>query len=177
MATTASSHCAIIGLFYPTLVLILRRKQQTGNQLRRHELKHAVTKELTSWIVCVSLAVLYCLCVVLLLQCMDVEANPGPSADSSNPAQLFDWHFAQLMQAFQTQTANLSRIMEENLGRLNHTINQLTSDIGRPQQCAQQSQEDVRDLHQDQDSITQRLGRLDKKADYAEMESKRRNLK
>ena len=103
------------------------------------------------------------LCVVLLLQCMDVEANPGPSADSSNPAQLFDWHFAQLMQAFQAQAANLSRSMEETLGRLNHAINQLTSDIGR-RQCAQQHQEDIRDLHQDQDSITQRLGRLDKKS-------------
>ena len=81
------------------------------------------------------------------------------------------------MDAFQVQTANLSRITEETLGKLNRAINPLNPDIDTRQQCTRQNKKDIRDRHQDQDSITQRLDRLEKIADCAEMEFKRRNLK
>ena len=52
-----------------------------------------------------TLSVLYCLFVVLLTKCMDVEKNPGPEENFVTLIQNVDWRFSQIMQGIQMHTA------------------------------------------------------------------------
>ena len=98
MPITADDHCARIGLFGPVLMQISRRKRKTSNRSRRHTQRCAARQELTKWLTCVTLSVLYCLFVVLLTKCMDVEKNPGPDENFMTVMQNIDWKFAEIMQ-------------------------------------------------------------------------------
>ena len=72
-------------------MLISRRKRKFSKRSRRHTQKCAARRELTSWFTCVTLSVLYCLFVVLLTKCMDVEKNPGPDENFVTLMQNVDW--------------------------------------------------------------------------------------
>ena len=72
-------------------------------------------KEFTNWFVCMTLSVLYCLFVLLLTQCMDVEKNPGPGPDHTytrmlqNMQAAMEWRFSELMGSLQSYTAGISQ--------------------------------------------------------------------
>ena len=77
MPTTTEAHRASIGPICPVLVRIFNRKRRNSDPNRRRSQKCSTNKELTNWFVCMTLSVLYCLFVLLLTQCTDVEKLVG----------------------------------------------------------------------------------------------------
>ena len=115
MPTTTEAHRASTGLFYPVLVRIFNRKRRNSDPNRRHSQNCSTTKELTNWFVRMTLSVVYCLFVLLLTQCMDVEKNPGPGPDHTHTSMLqnmqaaMEGRFSELMGSLQTYTAGISQ--------------------------------------------------------------------
>ena len=110
MRSTSEAHRTSMGLFHPTLLHIVERKakEQTDGaglhtKKRRHKTANAKC-ELLSWLVCVSLSVVYSLSLLLLTRCMDVETNPGPNEN--------DW--AAFMPMFQE---GIERRPQQSVGR------------------------------------------------------------
>ena len=62
---------------------------------------------LTNWLTCVTLSVLYCLFVILLTKCMDVEKNPGLDENFMTVMKNIDWRFAEVMQGIQMHTYSI----------------------------------------------------------------------
>ena len=157
MPTTTEAHRASIGLFYPILVRIFNRKRRNSDPNRRHSQKCSTKKEFTNWSVCMTLSVLYCLFVLLLTQCMDVEKNPGPGPDHTYTSMLqnmqaaMDWRFSELMGSLQSYTAGISKKMDDNFGRLDRTFGQLLEDVVGLKTAVQQDKEDIRELQEDRD--------------------------
>ena len=60
-----------------------------------------------------TLSVLYCLFVILLTMCMDVEKNPGPDENFVTLMQNVDWRFSQIMQGIQMHTAHINSTMDD----------------------------------------------------------------
>ena len=92
---------------------IFHRKQKTSNRSRQHTQRCAARQELTNWLTCVTLSVLYRLFVVLLTKCMDVEKNPGPDENFMTVMQNTDWKFAEIMQGKQKHTPYINSKMDE----------------------------------------------------------------
>ena len=143
MPITAEDHCARIGLSGPVLMQISRRKRKTSNRSRRHTQRCAARQELTNWLTSVTLSVLYCLFVVLLTKCMDVEKNPGPDENFMTVMQNIDWRFAEITQGIQMHTAYVNSKTDEKSGSLGQTLRQLTADVSRLKQCVGRDREDI----------------------------------
>ena len=173
MPTTTEAHRASIGLFYPVLVQIFNRKRRNSDPNRRHSQKCSTKKELTNWFVCMTLSVLYCLFVLLLTQCMDVEKNPGPGPDHTYTSMLqnmqaaMEWRFSELMGSLQSYTAGISQKMDDDFGRLDRTLGQLLEDVVGLKTAVQQDKEDIRELQEDRDNVTHRLDRIEKRTGLA----------
>ena len=85
MPNCINDYRARIGLFYPTIFpFSLRRARKADEKTFGKPLKTRFKGELFSWFAGLSLALVYVLCTVVLVRCMDVETNPGPGA----PAQI-----------------------------------------------------------------------------------------
>ena len=183
MPTTTEAHRASVGFFYPVLVPIFNRKRRHSDPNRRHSQKCSTKKEFTNWFVCMTLSVLYCLFVLLLTQCMDVEKNPGPGPDHTYTSMLqnmqaaMGWRFPELMGSLQSYTAGISQKMDDNFGRLDRTLGQLLEDVVGLKTAVQQHKEDIRELQEDRDKVTHRLDRIEKELDSLERLSKHCNLK
>ena len=182
MPSTAEAHRACIGLFYPVLMQIFIRKRLPSKSSRRRSLKCSTKKELTTWIACVTLSMLYCLFVLLLTKCMDVEKNPGPGMEYGysmvqNLQADMERRFSQIMDGLQMHSANISQKMEENFGRLDHTLGQLTEDVVRLKTALHQDREDIQDLQEENANLKHRLDSLEQELNSLEMISRRCNLK
>ena len=143
------------------LMQISRGKRKTSNRSRRHTQRCAARQELRNWLTCVTLSVLYCLFVVLLTKCMDVEKNLGPDETFMTVTQNIDWRFAEIMQGIQMHTAYINSKMGEKFGSLEQTLGQLTADVSRLKQYVGRDREDIQLLQEDNDNIRKRLERLE----------------
>ena len=76
-----------------------------------------------------TLSVLYCSCVVLLTNSMDVEKNPGHDENFATLMQNVDWRLSQIMQGIQIHTAHINSKTDEKFGSLERTLGQLTADV------------------------------------------------
>ena len=133
MPVTAEEHCARISLSGPIMMQISRRKRKHSKRSRRHTQKCAARRELTSWFTCVTLSV-YCLFVVLLTKCMDIEKNPGPEENFVTLIQNVDWRFSQITQGIQMHTAHINSKIDEKFGSLERTLGHLTADVNKLKQ-------------------------------------------
>ena len=156
---------------------ISRRKRKFSKRSRRHTQKCAARRELTSWFTCVTLSVLYCLFVVLLTKCMDVEKNPGPDENFVTLMQNVDWRFSQIMRGIQMHTAHINCKMDEKFGSLERTLGQLTSDVNKLKQYVGKDREDIQLRQEDDVKIVQRLEQLEQELNSLDVDSRRCNLK
>ena len=98
---------------------------------------------------------------------MDVERNPGPGPDHSYTATVqnlqssMEWRFSQIMNDLQRHAADIGQKMDENLGRLVHTLGQLIEDTVGLKKAVQQDREDIRELQENTDNVQHRLDRLE----------------
>ena len=134
MPVTAEEQCARISLFGPVMMQISGRKRKLSKRSRRHTQKCAARHELTRWFTRVTLSVLYCLFVVLLTKCIDVEKNPGPDENFVTLMQNVDWRFSQITQGIQMHTAHINSKMDGKFGGLERTQGQLTADVNKLKQ-------------------------------------------
>ena len=155
----------------------------TGKQHgRRKYTVGCVNCELFSWTVCVSLSVLYCLSVLLLTRCMDVELNPGPcdgncSTFMQAAQENTDIRFSQILHCLHQQSVTLSRQMEESFYRLGQTLMRIEEDVTRLKHETQDDRRDINELLEDRDKAHTRLDRLEKEMEQRETASRQRNLK
>ena len=76
----------------------------------------------------------YCLFVVLLTKCMDIEKNPGPEENFVTLIQNVDWRFSQITQGIQMHTAHINSKIDEKFGSLERTLGHLTADVNKLKQ-------------------------------------------
>ena len=130
MPNSSEAHRFGIGNFYPTLLRILDRKAAASTRKLHGKSQYTaacVNCELSSWIMCVSLSVLYCLTVLLLTRCMDVDQNPGPcdgncSTFMQAAQETIDTRFTQILHRVHQQSVTLSRQMDKSVHRLGQTL-------------------------------------------------------
>ena len=130
MPNSSEAHRFEIGHFYPTLLRILDRKAAASTRKLHGKSQYTaacVNCELSSWIMCVSLSVLYCLTVLLLTRCMDVDQNPGPcdgncSTFMQAAQETIDTRFTQILHRVHQQSVTLSRQMDKSFHRLGQTL-------------------------------------------------------
>jgi hypothetical protein len=184
MPTTAEAHRTCTGTFHPILLSILKNKTEkyTGHakQMNHRRVKN-VLSELFSWIVCVSLSVLYCVSVLLLARCMDVELNPGPV---DNPSFVHQMHEnlercfpPQAMQFIHAQFASLSQQMTTHFEQLGQFLHRLEGEIKRLKTDIKDNRTDISKLQQDSVGLHGRLERLEKEAEKTNIVSREKNLK
>ena len=183
MPTSAEAHRSSTGIFYPVLIKILCKIRQTPCSSRQRERKGLAREELTSWFSCVSLAALYCLCVLLLQISMSVELNPGPQSEQQYSSQMQQWccameeRYEQIMNGIHALSQNVNRKMDQNFELLETTLGQIVEDIDKLQQSVQENREDIQELREDRDNVLWRLDNLEKELETLEMTSRRSNLK
>ena len=76
-----------------------------------------------------------------------------------------EWRFSQIMNGLQKHAADIGQKMDENLGRLDHTLGQLIGDIVGLKKAVQQNREDIRELQENTDNVKHRLDRLEQELD------------
>lgn len=188
MPSTSEAHRTSIGLFHPTLLHILERKTKAKTdaaglhtKMRRHKTANAMC-ELLSWLVCVSLSVVYFLSLLLLTRCMDVEKNPGPNEN--------DWaafmpmlqkgierRFSQIIYCLHEQTTAISGKIDEHCNRLEQTLNYIKSDVIKLKHAAQEDRTDINELLQNRDDAHSRIQQLEKDVERLEVNARQTNLK
>ena len=169
MPTTTEAHRVSIGLFYPIWCGFSTENDEI--QTEQTPFSKVFTKRVHKLVVCMTLSVLYCLFVLLLTQCMDVEKNPGPGPDHTytsmfaKHAGCHEWRFFGAEGSLQSYTAGISKKMDDNFGRLDRTFGQLLEDVVGLKTAVQQDKEDIRELQEDRDNVTHRLDRTEKELD------------
>ena len=187
MPSTSETHRTSIGLFHPTLLHILERKAKAKTdgaglhtKKRRHKTANAKC-ELLSWLVCVSLSVVYFLSLLLLTRCMDVEKNPGPNEN--------DWaafmpmlqegiqrRFSQIIYCLHEETTAISGKIDEHCNRLEQTLNYIKSDVIKLKHAAQEDRTDINKLLQNRDDAHSRIQQLEKDVERLEVNARQSNL-
>ena len=188
MPSTSEAHRTSIGSFHPTLLHILERKAKAKTdaaglhtKMRRHKTANAMC-ELLSWLVCVSLSVVYFLSLLLLTRCMDVEKNPGPNEN--------DWaafmpmlqegierRFSQIIYCLHEQTTAISGKIDEHCNGLEQTLNYIKSDVIKLKHAAQEDRTDINELLQNRDDAHSRIQQLEKDVERLEVNARQSNLK
>ena len=140
-----------------------------------------VNCELSSWIMRVPLSVLYCLTVLLLTRCMDVEQNHGPydgncSTFMQAAQETIDTRFTQILHCVHHRSATLSRQMDKSFHSLGQTLRRIEEDVIRLNNEAQDDRMDVRELSRDTDKTRSRLDQPEKATERQETASRLKNL-
>ena len=183
MPNTAEAHRISTGIFHPTLLCILRRKSdiiagRSHNKYRRT--KCSPMGELFSWLSCVSLSVIYCVSVLLLTRCMDVELNPGPVGGDNFTERTQDSHerrFAQILHCLQSQAMGLSRQMYDHFHSLGQSLQRIEEEVRRMKRDVRDNRSDISLLQQDSVFVHDRLEQLERQADRLDAASREKNLK
>ena len=81
------------------------------------------------------------------------------------------------MNDLQRHAADIGQKMDENLGRLVHTLGQLIEDTVGLKKAVQQDREDIRELQENTDNVKHRLDKLEQELDTLEAISKQCNSK
>ena len=140
MPSTTEAHRAATGTFYPILMLILGRKEcECSSSRHKTKLRHTASclkSELFSWFAVVSLSVLYCLSVLLLTRCMDVETNPGPCGNDCTSfiqsVQVgIDNRLSQIMHCLHLQSANLCKKIDEHSMKLDQSLKIIVGEVNK----------------------------------------------
>ena len=185
MPNSSEAHQIGIGNFYPALLRILDRKAAASARKLHGKSQYTaacVNCEFSSWIMCVSLSVLYCLTALLLTRCMDVEQNPG-TCDGNCRAfmqaaeETIDTRFMQILHCVHQQSVTLSRRMDESFHRLGQALKRIEKDVIRLKNEAQEDRMDIKELSRDMDKTHSRLDRLEKEMEHQETASRLKNLK
>ena len=129
------------------------RRRKLSKRSRRHTQKCAARRELTSWFTRVTLLLLYCLFVVLLKKCIDVEKNPGPDENFVTLMQNVYWRFSQIIQGIKMHTAHVNSKMDEQFGSSERSLGRLTADVNRLKQYVGKDREGIQLLQEDNDKI------------------------
>ena len=185
MPNSSEAHQIGLGHFYPTLLRILDRKAAASTRKLHGKSQYTaacVNSELSSWNMRVSLSVLYCLTVLLLTRCMDVEQNPGPcdgncSTFMQAAQETIATRFTKILHCVHHQSATLSRQMDESFHRLGQTLKRIEEDVIRLKNEAQEDRMDIKELSRDMDKTHSRLDRLEKEMEHQETTSRLKNLK
>ncbi len=185
MPNTSEAHRFKIGNFHPTLLRILARKAAAipGKLHRKNRYTaNSVNRELSSWCACLSLSVLYCLAILLLTRCMDIEPNPGPCGGVCDTfmqtvQEAIENRFTQILQCLHLQNAALCSQLEGSFQRLDQTLKRIETDVTKLKQDVQQDRIDLSELLRDRDNAHTRLGRLERDMEKMDIASRQRNLK
>jgi hypothetical protein len=171
MPNTAIAHRAGIGNFYPVLMFILRKWSvgEKGKKGKKSKLKSNLRGELNTWFICVTLAVLYCLFVTILLQCMDVESNPGPDPEIES-------RFSQILYSLHMQGMGLSQQMFEHFQSLSHSLSKIQHELCQMKRDIKQNRSDISELQQNSVYVQEQLDRLELKLERLDTNAREKNL-
>ena len=173
MPNASEAHRFRIDNFHPTLLRILaRRAAASPGKLHRKNryTANSVNRELSSWCACLSLSVLYCLAILLLTRCMDIEPNPGPSGRDCRDCNTFmqtvqeaiENRFTHILQCLHLQNAALCSQLEGSFQRLDQILKRIETDLTKLKQDVQQDRTDLSELLRDRHNTHTRLGRLER---------------